>query len=196
MWYVCLVTQSCPTLCDPCGLLPARLLCPWGFSRQEYWSGLPCPPPGDLPNPGIKPRSPKFQVDSLLSEPPGNPKNTRVGSLFLLQGIFPTQESNQGLLHCRPILYQLSYPEALPKAIWPYSCFFFFSLSLFHTILINNLFWRIQTGKCRFNGKSLWPLVLASLDWNYYPIVYLLWGPGECTYPLRTTVLPSWKGSS
>ena len=37
----------------PHGLLPTRLLCPWGFSRQEYWSGLPCPPPGDLPNPGI-----------------------------------------------------------------------------------------------------------------------------------------------
>ena len=40
------------------GLQPARLLCPWGFSRQEYWSGLPCPPPGDLPNPGPEPRSP------------------------------------------------------------------------------------------------------------------------------------------
>ena len=43
-----------------------RLLCPWGFSRQEYWSGLPCPPPGNLPNPGIKPRFPKLQADSLL----------------------------------------------------------------------------------------------------------------------------------
>ena len=43
------------------------------FSRQEYWSGLPCPSPGDLPNPGIKPRSPALQVDSLLSEPPGKP---------------------------------------------------------------------------------------------------------------------------
>ena len=43
-----------------------------GFSRQEYWSGLPCCPPGDLPNPGIKPRSPAFQVDSLPSEPPGS----------------------------------------------------------------------------------------------------------------------------
>ena len=37
----------------PHGLQFARLLCPWGFSRQEYWSGLPCPPPGDLPNPGL-----------------------------------------------------------------------------------------------------------------------------------------------
>ena len=43
------------------------------FSRQEYWSGLPCLPPGDLPNPGIKPRSPTLQVDSLLCEPPGKP---------------------------------------------------------------------------------------------------------------------------
>ena len=45
----------------------------------------------------------------LPSEPPGNPMNTGVGSLSLLRGIFPTQESNQGLLHCRQILYQLSY---------------------------------------------------------------------------------------
>ena len=45
-----------------------------GFSRQEYWSGLPCPPPGDLPNPGMEPRSPTLQADSLPSEPPGEPK--------------------------------------------------------------------------------------------------------------------------
>ena len=45
-----------------------------GFSRQEYWSGLPCPPPGDLPNPGIQPRFPALQADSLPSVPPGKPK--------------------------------------------------------------------------------------------------------------------------
>ena len=44
-----------------------------GFSRQEYWSGLPCPPPGDLPHPGIEPRSPALQADSLTAEPPGKP---------------------------------------------------------------------------------------------------------------------------
>ena len=55
------------------GLQPSRLLCPWGFSRPEYWSGLPCPPPGDLPNLGIEPRCPTLQLDSLLSEPPGKP---------------------------------------------------------------------------------------------------------------------------
>ena len=124
----------------PCGLWgPTRFLCPWGFSRQVYWSGLQRPPPGDPPNPGfnpglphfrwilyclshqrsprilewvampssrgsnpnpgIKPMSPALQVDSLLSEPPEKPKNTGVGSLSLLQGIFLTQESNWGLLH-------------------------------------------------------------------------------------------------
>ena len=44
------------------------------LSRQEYWSGLPCPPPGDLPDPGIEPGSPVLQADSLMSEPPGKPR--------------------------------------------------------------------------------------------------------------------------
>ena len=65
--------------------------------------------PGDPPNPGIKPRSPAMQADSLLSELSGKAKNTGGGSLALLQGNFLTQESNQGLLLCRRILYQLSY---------------------------------------------------------------------------------------
>ena len=68
---VCLVAQLCPTLCNR--ISPARLLCLWGFSRQEYWSGLPCPPPGDPLNPGIEPRYPTLQADSLPSEPPGKP---------------------------------------------------------------------------------------------------------------------------
>ena len=45
-----------------------------GFSRQEYWSGLPFPSPRDLPDPGIKPRSLALQADTLPSEPPGKPK--------------------------------------------------------------------------------------------------------------------------
>ena len=44
-----------------------------GFSRQEYWSGLSFPSPGDLPDPGIEPRSPALQADALTSEPPGKP---------------------------------------------------------------------------------------------------------------------------
>ena len=46
------------------------------FSRQEYWSGLPFPSPGDLPGPGIEPRSPALQADALPSEPPGTETNT------------------------------------------------------------------------------------------------------------------------
>ena len=53
-------------------LQPTGLLCPWQFFRQGYWSGLPCPPPGDLPNPGIESRTPVLQADSLLTEPPGD----------------------------------------------------------------------------------------------------------------------------
>ena len=58
-----------------------------GFSRREYSSGLPCPPPGDLPNLGIKPRSSALQVDSLPSEPLRKPKSTGVSSLSLHQRI-------------------------------------------------------------------------------------------------------------
>ena len=78
------------------------------FSRPEYYSGQPIPSPGDLSNPGVKPRSPSLQADSLPSEPPGKPKDTGVGSLSLLQQIFPTQELNWIFL-LQVILYQLSY---------------------------------------------------------------------------------------
>ena len=169
------VAQSCPTLwdwlskfCPTLWILQARIL---GHSRRER---LPFPSPGDLPNPGIKTRSPTLQADSLPAESQGKPKNTGVcsvsllqwifltpgvepgspawqvgslptelsekpqieshpftsnslqphglyspwnspgqntgvGSISLLQGIFPTQGLNPGLLHCRWILYQLSH---------------------------------------------------------------------------------------
>ena len=91
------------------GILQARIL-EWVaflFSR------------GSSPN-----RSPALHVDSLLSEPPGKPKNTGVGSLSFLQQIFPTQQSNQGLLHCRRILYQLSHkrsPKIMEWIAYPFS---------------------------------------------------------------------------
>ena len=78
------------------------------FSRPEYWSGWPFPSPGYLPNPGIVPRSPALQADSLPAEPPGKPKNTGVDSLCLLMQVFPAQKLNQDLLHCRWVLHQLS----------------------------------------------------------------------------------------
>ena len=72
-----------------------------GFSRQEYWSGLPFPSPGNLPDPGIELGSPALRAEvwpkRLLCpwDPPG--KNTGGGCHFLIQGIFPTQELNPGL---------------------------------------------------------------------------------------------------
>ena len=54
----CLVTKSCLTLLPTPWTIPTRLLCPWKFPRQEYWSGFPCPSPRDLPDPGIEPTSP------------------------------------------------------------------------------------------------------------------------------------------
>ena len=61
---LCLDAQSCPTLCDPMLSSPPGSSV-HGILRHESWSGLLCPPPGDLPNPGIKPRSPTLQADSL-----------------------------------------------------------------------------------------------------------------------------------
>ena len=82
----------------PRGLQPARLLCLWGFSRQECWSGLPCPPPGPPPNPGIKPRPPALLKDSSPSELPGKPMNTGVGNLSLPQG--SSQPRNETGVSC------------------------------------------------------------------------------------------------
>ena len=94
------VTQSCPTLHDPMdyrvhGILQARIL---------EWVAFP------FSRGSSQPKSPPLQADSLPAEPQGKPKNTGVGSLSLLQQIFLTQESNQGLLHCRWIL--------LPTELW------------------------------------------------------------------------------
>ena len=61
----------------------ARLLRLRGFSKQEYWSGLPCPPPRDLPNSGVEPRPPALQADSFLSEPPGKTLRTSASSFFV-----------------------------------------------------------------------------------------------------------------
>ena len=81
------VSHRLPEFAQVCSVLSCSIVSnsatPWtvahqaplsiGFSRQEYWSRLPCPPPGDLPNPGVKPRSPALQADCLPSEPLGKP---------------------------------------------------------------------------------------------------------------------------
>ena len=63
----CLVAKLCPTLAIPWTVAHQAPLS-MGFSRQQYWSGLPFPSPGDLPDPGIEPGSPALQADSLPTE--------------------------------------------------------------------------------------------------------------------------------
>ena len=108
----------CPPLCDPMDYTVYGIL----LARTLEWVAFPFS--RGLPNPGIKPGSPSLQADSLPAEPQGKPKNTGVGSLALLQGIFPTQGSNPGLPHCRLFLYQLSHkgsPRILEWVAYPFS---------------------------------------------------------------------------
>ena len=104
-----------------------------------------CPPPGDLPNPEIEPRSPRLWADSLPSEPPEKPKNAGVGSLSLLQGIFPTQESNPDLLHCWWILNCLShqgiplYPLGARRKGWVSHEGLWSQPALFHPALLTTV---------------------------------------------------------
>ena len=131
------VACSCPALCDPIdiytvhGILQARIL-EW---VEPFLS------PENLPNPGIKPRSPTLQADSLPAKPLGKPKNTRVGSLSLLLRIFPTQESNQGLLHYRRILYQLSYQKRVCSVLCAVLLKLFQSRELETVDLLAELLW-------------------------------------------------------
>ena len=95
---------------------------PWNFqARTLEWVPVPFSRGSSIP--GMEPRSPALQADSLLAEPPGKPKNSGTGSLFL-QWILPTQESNQGLLHYRWILNQLSHkgsPRIQDWVTYPFS---------------------------------------------------------------------------
>ena len=118
-------------------LRPHGLFSPWNSPGQNTGVGSLSLLQGIFPNPGIQPRSPTLQVDSLASEPQGKPKNTAVGSLSLLQRFFQwifradflynwlvwSQGSNPGLPHCRQILYllilyQLSHQESARILEW------------------------------------------------------------------------------
>ena len=99
-----LVMSDCdPMEYSPLGSSVLRIL----QTRILEWAAIPFSRGSSQPR--IKPRSPTLLADSLPSEPPGDPKNTGVGSLFLLLWIFLTQKLICCLLHCRQILYQLSY---------------------------------------------------------------------------------------
>ena len=117
-----------------------------------------------------QPRSPALQADSLPAEPQGKPKNTRVGSLALLQRIFPTQESNWGLLHYRWFFTNWAIREALfllwlnniPLYIYAILCIFIHPLT---DIWVVSTFW------LRWTWSQIISLHLFSLrNWNYWVI--------------------------
>ena len=110
---VCLVAQLCLTLYDPMECSPPGSSVPGDSPGKHTGVGCHALLQENLLSPRIKPRCLSLLAGSLPSEPQGKPKITGMSSLSLLQGIFPSQELNQGLLHCRRILYQLSYEEAL-----------------------------------------------------------------------------------
>ena len=134
---LCLVALSCLTLCDPMNWsLPGGSA--HGFLQARILEWLAMPSSRGSSNPVIEPRFPSLQVDSVPSEPQGESRNTGVGSLFLLQGNFLTQESNQGLLHCRQILHQLSYQGS---PIYPYM--YIYKFLLCRKRLIKSFFWAL-----------------------------------------------------
>ena len=180
-------TQSCPTLWDPMDvvhrILQARIL-----ERVAF------PSPGNPPNPGIEPRSPTLQADSLSAEPQGKPKNSGVGSLSLIQWIFPTQELNWGLLHHRQILYQLDYEGSLRgifKVHFILFIFLVFEIALWYRyyahllIQMENLNCGIflETTKVKFEPKCLIPNLC------YYSIHYS-GGVVQSLTPVRFLVTP------
>ena len=90
---------------------------PIGFSRQEYWSGLPFPSPGDLPNPGIKPVSPMLRADALLSEPPGNRcSNRRLSAHTLFNGLIQLPHSSRFPGLCCPLLPRAGWARPMQSA--------------------------------------------------------------------------------
>ena len=106
----CLVAQLCLTLLRTQRHLLGSSV--HEISQARILEGIAISFSGDLPNPGIKLRSPALEMSSLLTETPRKPKNIGVDSLSLLQGNLSIQELNRGLLQCRRILYQLRYQES------------------------------------------------------------------------------------
>ena len=157
-----LVAQSCPTLGNPMdyivhGILQARIL---------EWVAVPFSMGSSQPR--HRTQVSQIEVDSLPAEPTGKPKNTGVGSLSLLRWIFLTQESNRGLLHCRQILYPLSYQGSsswMQHLLFHSSDLTLISLLLFSLslglILFKNIFFIITVMKERWKTCLLFNKLLS-----------------------------------
>ena len=154
---LCAQSFSCVHLFVTPWTVASRLLCPWGFSRQEYWSGLPCPPLGNLPNPGIEPRSPTLQTDSLPSQP----------QFLTCQGkTLKTTFLNSTLYFCKDVV-------AFPP--------FQFAIKIFlqgwvsgHMDVPGEGFLPREHGSSMLYSHILCPMHLFHLDVHLYPLAYPL----------------------
>ena len=200
-YVVCLVTQSCLTLC----LTPWTVACQaplsMGFSRQEYWSGLPCLPPGDLPNPGTKPRSSTLQADSLPSEPPGKPYlqyiqllllnyqegNSETQELKLAVGLHPSWNRLTLAAYYHPRFILSNLLHSVEFSFW-YALFSFFSSHSSprssQPSLAQLPFFVSQTSVYSFQGAGI---DLLSTSWQRFP----LWS-STCNQLILTIVSIIW----
>ena len=152
--------MSCLTLCDPMNCSSPGSSVHGDSPGKNTGVGCCALPPVDLPTQGWNPGLPHCrQILSLPSEPPGKPRNTGGGGLSLLQEIFLTEESNQCLLHCRWILYQLSYLGSphihtyidiyIHMYIYVYTDFYFFGKT-----------WILARAECRTKGYLIFPPIV------------------------------------
>ena len=182
--YLVLIARSCPTLCDPMDCSP-RVLLFMEFSRQDYWSGLPFPSPGDLPDPGIEDGSPKFRADSSPTEPQGKHWCTLVISkgwsdLLYLANIL-TKEGSSILLNSfilQPVINkQLKLNSKISQRT--FFCCWVFSPILLIIIPCFSFFLPFSFIFQNWDGKSI-DCYCYSKHKSYFPRFYLL-------DPLRVT---------
>ena len=120
----CACDQSCPIFCNPMHCITHQAPLSVGFSRHEYWSGLPFPSPGDLADPGFGAGSPTLQLDSLPSEPPGNPHVAFGDFLFFHPELFSGDSSI--LLHVSVVHFLIIFECC--SMVWKYHGLFSHSL--------------------------------------------------------------------
>ena len=163
------VAQSCPTLCNPMdciviGILQARTL-EWvafpfsrGSSQPRDWTQVSCLAVGFFAGWATQ----------------GKPKNTRVGSLSLLQWIFPTQESNRGLLCCRLILYQLSY-DGLSIYVYVYICIYMYiCMYILYTCIC--VYIHTYMYMCIYTYTYIYVCVYETSIWRHALYLIFIWG--------------------
>ena len=112
----CLVAESCPTLCDPMNCIVHQAPLSMRFPRQESWSGLPFPSPGDLPDPGIEHGSPAWQADSLPLSPQGSwHKNSPITPMAAERPgcpVFPGDSLAPGITRC--VWFHIYWNQIVP----------------------------------------------------------------------------------